>query len=343
MPPPNGDLKRAAAPVRIGIIGDVQYADVPDGTDFSGCEKRYFRNALKILEAAVQSWNEVNVDVVVQMGDVIDGCNKARGTSEAALATVLRAFAAAAAPRRYDLIGNHELYNFQREDMISQGLYLGESKLGYYSVDLGPGWEALFLDAYEHALIGYSDGHPCLNEAIAVIQAKNPQVVSGKPGDWFRGLPEEKHRYVPYNGGVSKEQLAWLAQKVAQAAEEGKSVLVFTHIPLMEASTNPKTVLWNAEEVLSVLHGHSDTVVAVIAGHDHNGGYAVDRAGLHHLTMNSPLTAQPGTDCWAVLECHEGWARLQSYGRVCVESRSHGQGRAYSELILAKGAVNTPV
>merc|ERR1712151_192610 len=92
-----------------------------------------------------------------------------------------------------------------------------------------------------------------------------------------------------------------------------------------------------------VLHAHKDSVVAVIAGHDHDGGYAIDTAGLHHITMNSPLIAKPGSDCFALLECHDdGWARFVAHGRACVESNTAGGGRSYPELILAKGVENVP-
>ena len=40
----------------------------------------------------------------------------------------------------------------------------------------------------------------------------------------------------------------------------------------------------------------------VIAGHDHAGGYAEDKAGLHHLTLCSPLVCAPEEDAAATLE-----------------------------------------
>ncbi|CAE7856381.1 unnamed protein product, partial [Symbiodinium microadriaticum] len=105
------------------------------------------------------------------------------------------------------------------------------------------------------------------------------------------------------------------------AEAQARKALIFLHVPLFEAATKAKTVVWNSEEVLQVLHSHSDTVVAVFAGHDHNGGYGVDAAGIHHITMNSPLTAEPGSDCYAVLECHsDGWAHFLPHGRACVQA-----------------------
>lgn len=127
-----------------------------------------------------------------------------------------------------------------------------------------------------------------------------------------------------------------ILEAIQAAEEQQRSVLIFLHVPLYEEATKAKTVVWNAEEILSVLHRHRDSVVAVFAGHDHDGGYAVDAAGLHHITMNSPLTAEG--DCFAVLECHaEHFARFKAYGRACVQSNTFGRGLAYSELILAKG------
>mmetsp|Transcript_23441 Transcript_23441/g.52136 ORF Transcript_23441/g.52136 Transcript_23441/m.52136 type:complete len:350 (+) Transcript_23441:1-1050(+) len=334
-----------AAPVLLGLIADIQYADQEDGTDFSGHERRHFRNALEVARAAVDHWNEANVEMVVQLGDVIDGINARAGASASALETVLEVLGKSRAKRRFDLIGNHELYNIRRDDLASSGLNChGPGGATYYSVRVGAGWEAVFLDAYEHALIGVQDDHPSCLKAKEVMQANNPKVLSMVGGgDWFSGLPVEKHRYVPFNGGVSAEQVAWLGQVLEAAEKEGRSVLVFSHVAVHEAATKPKTLVWNSEEVLAVLHRHREAVVAVLSGHDHNGGYGVDEAGIHHVTMNAALTAEPGRDCFATLECRpDRTALFVAHGRACVESGTNGRGRAYSELVLARGAVNTP-
>ncbi|CAE7229828.1 ADPRM [Symbiodinium natans] len=330
------------APFRLGLIADIQYADCADGTDFSGCEKRYFRNSLNIARNAVDCWNAVGVDAVVQLGDVIDGCNAKMHASETALATVLDVLSRSPA-QRFDLIGNHELYNVQRESLASSGLRcFGPDGQTYYSAHLGSSWEAIFLDPYEISLIGMSQDDSAFHEATEMMRQHNPNVLTGAK-DWFSGLPTAKHRYVPYNGGISQKQLDWLERALQSAEAEARKVLVFLHVPLFEPATKAKTVVWNSEEVLRVLHAHRDAVVAVFAGHDHDGGYGVDAAGIHHITMNSPLTAEPGSDCYAVLECHaDGWAHFRPHGRACVESNTLGAGRAYPELILAKGSTNLP-
>eukprot|EP00434_Breviolum_minutum_P032453 symbB.v1.2.028698.t1/scaffold3068.1/size68108/4 len=318
---------------RLGLIADIQYADCDDGTDFSGMERRYFRNSLNIARRAVDCWN---AEGVVQLGDIIDGCNSKLKQSEKALKTVLDVLSRSPVPR-YDLMGNHELYNLHRDALEKWGLRCGAAGRSYYSAHLGDFWEGIFLDPFEVALIGLSPDSPEFLEATQMMQDHNPQVLSGAK-DWFAGLPHEKHRFVPYNGAISQVQLEWLKKAIESAEADSRKILIFLHVPLYEPATKAKTVVWNAEEILQVLHQHGESVVAVFAGHDHDGGYAVDEGGLHHITMNSPLTATG--DCFAILECHEGWAHFKAYGRACVESNTLGRGLAYPELILAKDAVN---
>lgn len=336
-------MAAAEGPLRLGIIGDIQYADVEDGSDFSGKERRYFRNALRIAQSAIEIFNANGCDAVVQMGDVIDGLNSKGGNSEVALFTVLNVLNESTARLgRFDLVGNHELYNFTREALPSLlSCSDGSSGKMYRVVNLNNLWDAIFLDPYEVGLIGRADDDPSALKAREILAENNPQVLGCLAGgDWLAGLPEDRHRFVPYNGSVSEEQLEWLRGALAESTDAGRRVLVFTHVPVWPASTTPSTLMWNADEVLDALHTHPDTVVAVIAGHNHQGGYAVDPAGVHHVTMNAPLTAKPGSECCAILDCYEGWAVLRAYGRACVESRTDGAGGSYPELILARGACN---
>mmetsp|Transcript_27481 Transcript_27481/g.72375 ORF Transcript_27481/g.72375 Transcript_27481/m.72375 type:complete len:382 (-) Transcript_27481:149-1294(-) len=327
--------------VRLGLISDIQYADMDDGTDFTGGEQRHFRNALQILSNAVDTFNAHGVDAIVQLGDIIDGVNARLDTSEMAVETVLSVFSEAHASTRFDLIGNHELYNFQRPVMASNGLHLSTSDVSYYHQCLNSRWDALFLDAYEIATIGWPEYHENHVQGLDILRANNPQVLNGG-GDWFNNLPEEKHRFVPYNGGFSTTQIEWVRTRLTSARDHGRKVLVFSHVPIYAPATRMKNVAWNCEELLDVLHSLSDVVIAVFAGHDHSGGYAVDGCGIHHVTLSAPLTAAIGEDCYAVLECHDGWAHFFSHGRVVVESATYNQGRCYQELFLAKGSVNQP-
>ena len=109
----------AAEPIalRVGVIADVQWSDCDDGWNYKRTTRRAFRGALGVLEQASNWWSELDPapDLIAQLGDLIDGRNRDGGpeTSEVAMET------AAANLRRvpcpcYNVIGNHELYNFDR-------------------------------------------------------------------------------------------------------------------------------------------------------------------------------------------------------------------------------------
>ena len=110
-------------------------------------------------------------------------------------------------------------------------------------------------------------------------------------------------RFVPYNGGVTKSQLAWLEKELNAAVDANQLVVILSHIPLGVGSASSSCLLWNYDEVMSVCSRFAAGkyfgkagVVAVFAGHDHKGGFAVDEDGIHHVTFASPLEAE---DCLA--------------------------------------------
>ena len=66
----------AAAPrFSFGVIADIQYCDCDDATNFGGTETRAYRDTLRQIKLAVNSWNAAGVLFVAQLGDLIDGQN----------------------------------------------------------------------------------------------------------------------------------------------------------------------------------------------------------------------------------------------------------------------------
>lgn len=62
-------------------------------------------------------------------------------------------------------------------------------------------------------LIGLPEDSPEFREAVELMQRQNPSVMEhGK--DWFAGLPPEKHRFVPFNGAISRTQLKWMEEAI---------------------------------------------------------------------------------------------------------------------------------
>lgn len=61
--------------LRIGVVSDIQYADIPDGKSYHGVP-RYYRNSLAALSSVViPEWAspEVAVDLAMHFGDILDG------------------------------------------------------------------------------------------------------------------------------------------------------------------------------------------------------------------------------------------------------------------------------
>jgi len=158
------------------------------------------------------------------------------------------------------------------------------------------------LDAYDISTIGRPETHPKVVEARAILDAYNPNVFT-KRGDWFRDLPRERFKYVPFNGALGSVQHEWLRGILDQARSDGDTVLLFTHIPFVQSpgSYYERTLTWDCDETLA-LTAQYDNILAVFAGHTHSGSHLL-KDGIHHITLASPLVCSPGTEAYAILEC----------------------------------------
>ena len=104
-----------------GVIADVQWADADDGSNYDKTVVRRYRGAFRTLGRAVDWWNLLvePPTFIAQLGDIIDGVNVQLGQSERALELSLAALRQAPCPA-VSIIGNHELYNFDRAQLARQ-------------------------------------------------------------------------------------------------------------------------------------------------------------------------------------------------------------------------------
>ena len=228
----------ATAPPRphfaFGVIADVQWADEDDGSNYANTVVRHYRGAFRALGRAVEWWRALPTppSFVAQLGDLIDGRNAATdGASASALAAALAALDRAPC-RTVNLVGNHELYNFDRV-ALSRAPWLAHGNHEFYSFKPAPGWRVTVLDPYQISLLGHAADDPRRAEAAALLGRENPRVdPSGSGGDWFGGVKGHARRFVPYNGGLGAEQLTWLRAELAAAAAARERVLVLCHVVL---------------------------------------------------------------------------------------------------------------
>ena len=111
---------------------------------------------------------------------------------------------------------------------------------------------------------------------------------------------------------MSSTQLAWLKAELADAEMHNKNIGLFCHVNLHPECSNNDTLLWNYEEVLSIIGG--SCVRAVFSGHQHEGGLFTDKAGVHHCCFESPLLCKPGDPgAFAVVEVHRDTIQIAGY------------------------------
>lgn len=301
---------------RFGLLSDVQYADKEDGASFHGTP-RYYRYALQQLDAAVDAFRAAEVSFAIHLGDIIDYHNsllpdcQASGLSrsEKALREVLRHFDRLARPTLH-LLGNHCLYNHPREE-LNRRLKISSFQQGvvphsYYSFRPAPGWRFLLLDGYDVSILGWPPGHPQHEQARAMLEANNPNEDKNSGA----GLVGPQRRFVKFGGGLSAAQLAWLQGQVEEAAAAGERVVAACHLVFHPDTAPPTCLLWNYEEVLQILQQYPGTVVATLAGHAHQDGFACDAAGIRHRVCKAVLETPPGRECYGIVEVFEDSIRI---------------------------------
>ena len=77
--------------------------------------------------------------------------------------------------------------------------------------------------------------------------------------------------------------MAFLETSLKDAAARGERVILFSHFPILREASTPAHLLWNHDEVLTLIERYL-VVAGWFNGHDHSGGYAV-RNGIHHVTF----------------------------------------------------------
>lgn len=302
---------------RFGLVTDSQYADINDGTSFMGV-KRYYRNSLVMLKRAFECWNEgpCAISFIAQLGDLIDGqANDGKGGTAKAVAELEKVMATKIPV--YNLIGNHELYNFRLPSKVP----LFKPEL-YYSWMPHPGWRCICLNPFDISTI-CADAK-AQQAAWDVIRANNPNCHPTKnemkAGNWYGGLSGIVRRFVPFNGGVGGAQLAWLAKELQAAVAAKQRIIIFSHVPLDPHACQTECLLFNFPQVIALLDRHAKGHVAlVLCGHDHDGGYHYDDArGIYHITVEAPLETDPKAFkcCHALVEVTEKSIIVRGAGSV---------------------------
>ncbi|GMH31429.1 hypothetical protein Nepgr_033272 [Nepenthes gracilis] len=295
----------------VGVIADVQYADIPDGRSFLGVP-RYYRHSILVLQRAVQNWKSIQkVSFAINFGDIVDGfCPKDQSLH--AVKKVAAEFEKFNGPV-YHMIGNHCLYNLPRKELLPLLKIPNRNGLAYYDFSPAPSYRFIVLDAFDVSAIGWPEDHPNTLKALNFLNEKNPNADKNSPA----GLTGTERRFLKFNGSVGQEQMEWLNFVLREATDAKQSVVICSHLPLHPGASTTAALLWNYDEVLDLIHRY-ECVKVCLAGHDHKGGYAVDSHGIHHRVLEAALECPPGSDAFGYLDVYND--RISLIGTDRMES-----------------------
>lgn len=312
---------------KFGIIADIQYVDLVDSPNFQGTRIRRYRQSLSIYQEAARYWKQNNVDFSILLGDLIDGRAAMDKSQMQCLQNILD-IAEQGTPVSYYCFGNHCHYCFSRptlhNTLVTPNILKGRNYSSHdfpandevknqlhYHFSPYPGFRFISLDGYDVSLIGPSrDAYK--ENASALLREHNHNDLS-LGHTWFQGLPRDKLRWVPFNGGIGEEQLQWLQRTLTLAKQHQEKVILFCHQPVY-APTRPNSLVWNAEEVLQLLWSF-DNVVMWMAGHDHGGQSYLDEKGIVHLVPPAPIECELGEKTFGYFDVFQDHLRLHWVGK----------------------------
>ena len=167
-----------------GIISDIQFCDANDGSDYFGIHIRRYRQSLDILRAAVCSFQQEQTVCNIQLGDVLDGKAGLLQIQHKCLDEVFNITHANGNRHQWHyLIGNHELYCFNRNELYDKFIQpihqpvCAPDKL-YYDFNPQAGFRFILLDCFDVSTIGpSSEANGVL--AAALLETNNPNLASG--------------------------------------------------------------------------------------------------------------------------------------------------------------------
>ncbi len=263
--------------LKIGLVADPQYADKP----LAG--KRYYRESLWKLKEAITTFNENQVDIVQNLGDIID----LGWTSYDSILPLYEDLDPNI--ENHHLLGNHD---FAISPSRLTGLLEKLSMPDYYYSYEENGWHFIVLDATDYAYYSRTLHNHDMNRLNAYMYS-----TIGKSNNHS------------YNSAIGKKQQIWLKEELERARLSQNNVIIFSHSPLRPLYTAEN--LWNNEEILDIIESSSN-VVAYINGHNHAGDYEL-KNGIHYFTIFGMVDTRISS--YGILEIYEDELLLKGFGK----------------------------
>jgi predicted MPP superfamily phosphohydrolase len=115
-----------------------------------------------------------------------------------------------------------------------------------------------------------------------------------------------------YCGAIGARQLEWLVNELDLALKNEEPVIILSHLPLLEETTDEKHgLLWNHEEVTAILFRYPN-VRAVLSGHYHSVARAV-RGGIEFVVVAAFTgNGDPSCDACRIYEITASGIQIRS-------------------------------
>ena len=245
------EIEKTGKPFSFGVIADCQYSQNEDYQN-----RRYSLSGQKLTEA-VSHFNEMNIEFVIQLGDLID-------KDYVSYDTILPILKNLDIPY-YHVLGNHD---FSISDTLKDKLMEKLSLRSRYYDFAVQDYRFIILDGNDISF----HAHPKETEAYkdAVFFFRKNDIDS----------PE-------WNGAIGKKQLTWLRSLLDKANKTNEKVILMCHFPVYPEDQHN---LWNAREVLELLESYA-CVKAYLNGHNHQGNYGF-RKGIHYLSFKGMVETE---------------------------------------------------
>eukprot|EP01083_Nonionella_stella_P303344 1049784_1 len=221
-------------------------------------------------------------------------------------------------PIFHNLVGNHELYNFDRKELLTymHGTQTDDGDvMFYYAFTPFPGYVLMMLDSYEISILGYKycdDKHANYVEAQRLLNKYNPAEDKHVPVP-TRGFDR---RFRAFNGAFGKKQLQWLESQLKIAQQRKDNVILFSHVPVYTHLNRDYDILqWDYKEMIAVIDKYT-CVKMYIAGHDHIGDLYKDKNGVFYVTFEGAVESVEDTNCFATAHFHNNKMELKGYGMI---------------------------
>ncbi len=261
--------------LKIGLIADPQYQDIP------AAGERQYRESLWKLKEAIDTLNYYNVDMIQNLGDIIN----AEWQSYDSIMPVYQCVKQGTPS--YHVLGNHD---FSVDSSQMKNILTTLSMPDYYYSYESKGWRFIALDATD---VSYFSNvlHHYDTEVIDALYKKT----------------KGKENQYNWNSGIGVKQIAWLKSELKDAELKNQKVIIYSHMPIRpKASTN----LWNNKEISQIIEKNMN-VVAFISGHRHEGGYAYKK-GVHYIGISGMVNTSMSS--YGILEIYNNRLVLNGYG-----------------------------